>query len=439
MGTTILLGIISIGILIFIHELGHFLAARSTGIKVEVFSIGWGKGIVSFKWKDTKIQIGWIPFGGYCKLAGDSPRDEIQEKPYEYYSSSPYKRILVALGGPAFNYLFAIFLFTLIIIIGYEIKTYSNRIILARDSELTSISGQTPAQQAGLQDGDIIVEINGKPIRNWDDITEHIVRNALKPVQIKVRRDSQVYQTMAIPELDTETGRGLIGIQPWVEPVVGQVLPGEHAFHTGIQPGDRILSVDGKTILHYVDFYQAIKGKSGKDVEVIVERDGKPLTLQLVPELVDGYDSAGLIFKQLTYRSERYPPHIACAKGLIKSAEAVRDTVRGIVLVFSGKIQARKAAAGPIKLIYLSGVIAKEGFIYFLQVMSYISIAFFIMNLIPFPALDGSHIMISIYEITARKKPNLEVVHRIQTFGFLFLIVVLIFITMNDISSFFSK
>jgi len=410
MGTTILLGIISIGILIFAHELGHFLIARAAGMKVEVFSIGWGKGIVHFTWKETKIQIGWIPFGGYCKLAGDSPRDDIEHKPYEYYESSPIKRIFVALGGPVFNYILAMFLFSMIIIIGYEIKTYPNRIILARGNELVSSTGQTPAQRAGLQDGDVIVGINGKKVENWDDITEHIVRNALKTIEIDVERDGRLLKTAAVPELDKETGRGLIGI-----------------------------SVNGKPIAHYVDFYRVIKGKSATTVSVKIERNGSELTLQLIPELVDGYDSAGMFFQQITYRSENLPIPAAFGRGFVQSAEAVRDTVYGIFLVFSGKIQARKAVAGPAKLIYISGIIAKEGFVYFLQVMSYISIAFFIMNLIPFPALDGSHIAISVYELVARRKPNLEVVHRIQTFGFLFLIMVLIFVTMNDISSFFGK
>jgi regulator of sigma E protease len=439
MGTTILLGIISIGILIFVHELGHFLSASACGIKVEVFSIGWGKGLLSFRWRETKIQIGWIPFGGYCKLAGDSPRDDLKDKPYEYYSSSPYKRILVALGGPAFNYLLSIVLFTLIIVVGYVIQTYPNRIILAKATDLAAQSGQTPAQKAGLEDGDVIIEINGTPVKTWDDITEHIVRNALKPVELTILRDGRTLRTSVVPELERETGRGLIGIQPWVEPVVGKVLPGEPAAQAGFKPGDRILSVNGESIPHYVAFYRAIEGKSGKKVSVVIQRDGRELTLGLIPELADGHESAGLEFQQITYESQHYPIPIAFARGFMKSTEAVRDTVRGIYLVFSGKIQARKAVAGPARIIYLSGVIAKEGFVYFLQVMSYISIAFFIMNLIPFPALDGSHIVISLYEIVARKKPNLEVVHRIQTFGFLFLIMVLIFVTLNDISSFFTK
>lgn len=155
--------------------------------------------------------------------------------------------------------------------------------------------------------------------------------------------------------------------------------------------------------------------------------------------MVEGYDSAGLYFQQISYGSERYPLPEAFVRGFAKAGEGVRDTVRGIGLLFSGKIRARSAVAGPAKLIYLSGVIAKEGFVYFLQVMGYISIAFFIMNLIPFPALDGSHLVISAYEIVARRKPKIDVIYKIQTVGFVVLIVALVFITMNDIRSFFIK
>ena len=439
MSTTILLGLISIGILIFVHELGHFLMARLAGIRVEVFSIGWGKSVVSFMWKGTKIQLGWIPFGGYCKMAGDSPKDSTSGSPDEYYSSPPLGRIVVALGGPVFNYLFAVILFSLVVLIGYQVRTYSNRIILAKSVETVGTAKRTPAQTSGLRDGDVIVEIGGKPISNWDDITENIVRNALRPISIKVVRDGAPVALSAVPELDRETGRGVIGIHPWVEPVVGEVQNGEPAEAAGLKPGDRILSVDGVKIENHVDFYTAIQGKSGKAVPFAVDRGGNHLELYLIPRLVEGYDSAGLYFEQITYHSVRYPFPVSVWKGIVKSGDGVRDTVRGVLLLVGGKIRARSAVAGPAKLIYLSGMIAKEGFIYFLQVMSYISIAFFIMNLIPFPALDGSHLIIAVYEIFARKKPNLEVVQKIQTFGFIVLIAALALVTMNDIRGFFLK
>jgi len=437
MGTTILLGLISIGILIFIHELGHFLAARAAGIRVEVFSIGWGKGLLSFTWKETRIQVGWIPFGGYCKMAGDSPRDELKGETGEYYSSPPQRRILVALSGPLFNYLFAALLFIMIIMIGYEINTFPSRIVLADGDDVTLATGSTPAKAAGLRDGDVIVEIDGERIRNWDDVTENIVRNALKPIEIVVDRNGETVSTTVVPALDKETGRGLIGIHPWVEPVVGEILPDEAAQRAGLRVGDYILSVDGQEIQHHVDFYNELEGKAFQDVELTVEREGSIERIVLMPSKVDEYDSAGLVFKQISYRSERYPFPVSVGMGFLKSGEAVRDTVRGILFVFSGKIRARSAVAGPAKLIYLSGVIAREGFTYFLQVMSYISIAFFIMNLIPFPALDGSHIIIALWELVTRKRPNLNIIYRIQTFGFIVLIVALIFITMNDIRSFF--
>ena len=261
MSTTILLGIVSVGILIFVHELGHFLAARAAGIRVEVFSIGWGRGLVSFMWKGTRIQLGWIPFGGYCKMAGESPKDERAGSPDEFYSASPIRRILVALGGPVFNYLFASLLFVVIVGIGYQIKTYSNRIILAGGEEVDGAGGLTPARAAGLRDGDVIVEIDGRPIRHWDDITGNIVRNALRPITLRVRRGDELLSLQAVPELDKETGRGLIGIHPWVEPVVGEVRAGEAAQLAGLEAGDRIVSVDGIPVENHVDFYNAIKGK----------------------------------------------------------------------------------------------------------------------------------------------------------------------------------
>ena len=439
MSTTILLGLLSIGILIFVHELGHFLMARVAGIRVEVFSIGWGKSVVSFMWKGTKIQLGWIPFGGYCKMAGDSPKDSTSGSPDEYYSSPPLGRIVVALGGPVFNYLFAAILLSLVVLIGYQVRTYSNRIILAKSVETVGTAKRTPAQTSGLRDGDVIVEIGGKPISNWDDITENIVRNALRPISIKVARDGAPVALSVVPELDRETGRGVIGIHPWVEPVVGEVQNGEPAEAAGLKPGDRILSVDGVKIENHVDFYSAIQGKSGKAVPFAVDRGGNHLELYLIPRLVEGNDSAGLYFEQITYHSVRYPFPVSVWKGIVKSNDGVRDTVRGVLLLVGGKIRARSAVAGPAKLIYLSGMIAKEGFIYFLQVMSYISIAFFIMNLIPFPALDGSHLIIAVYEIFARKKPNLEVVQKIQTLGFIVLIAALALVTMNDIRGFFLK
>jgi len=218
---------------------------------------------------------------------------------------------------------------------------------------------------------------------------------------------------------------------------VGKVVEGGPADRAGFKEGDIIVSVDGKKIRNQIEFYEAIKGKSYYTVNVVVNRNGNLLTLKLFPEKVEEFDSPGFFFKQIKVRTPSYPFPDAVLKGVDKSVEALVDTIRGIGLLVSGKIKARTAIAGPAKLIYLSGVIAREGIVYFFQVMGYISIAFFIINLVPFPALDGSHITIALYEMITRRRPNLQLVHRIQTFGFLFLLVLLVFVTINDISSFF--
>ena len=438
MVSTIILGIISIGILIFVHELGHFLIARVVGIRVEVFSIGWGKGILLFKWKDTRIQLGFIPFGGYCKMAGDSAQDELTGKKDEYYSSPPINRVLVALGGPLFNFVFAFILFIVIMMVGYQINTYPNRIILARPNDIGENIKQTPAQRAGLKDGDMIVAIAGKNVKNWDDITENIVRNALRRIEITVIRDGKRLNLEAVPNIDKSSGRGVIGIYPWVDPVVGGTLAKSKAKELGLRKGDRIVSIDEIPINNQISFYNLLSERKGKKVSLIVNRDGKRISYNVFLKK-DSDVSLGIYFQQIKYHSPNYGVPKSIELGFGKSIQATKDTIRGMVLLFSGKIRAKTAIAGPAKIIYISGVIAKEGFVYFLQVMSYISIAFFIMNLIPFPALDGSHIVIALYEAIRRKKPNLEVIQKIQGIGFTLLILLLLFVTFNDISSFIKR
>jgi len=438
MASTIILGIVSIGILIFVHELGHFLVARIVGIKVEIFSIGWGKGIQLFRWKDTKIQLGFIPFGGYCKMAGDSASDNLTGSKEEYYSSPPINRILVALGGPFFNFFFAVLLFTVIMAVGYQITTYPNRIILANAQDISENAQVTPAQKAGLKNGDVIIAIDGRKVENWDDITENIIRNALKTIKVTVLRDGKELNIEVTPDIDKSTGRGIIGIYPWVDPVVGKVLANSDAKRLGIKPGDRIVSINRVPIKNQMDFYNILSKKKGQSISLEIDRNGKRFSYDI---LIGRNSDAtlGIYFKQIKLQSPRYGFPKSVELGAKKSIEATQDTIRGMVLLFGGKIKAKTAVAGPAKIIYLSGVIAKEGFVYFLQVMSYISIAFFIMNLIPFPALDGSHIVIALYEAIRRKRPNLEVIQKIQTIGFTLLILLLLFVTFNDISSFIKR
>ena len=196
--------------------------------------------------------------------------------------------------------------------------------------------------------------------------------------------------------------------------------------------------MDGMPIHNQVEFYHILSKKKGQSINLVIERNGKKLNY----DVLIGRNSdttLGIYFKQIKLHSPKYSLPESIELGVKKSLEATRDTVRGMILLFSGKIRAKTAVAGPAKIIYLSGVIAKEGFVYFLQVMSYISIALFIMNLIPFPALDGSHIMIALLEAVRKKKPNLEVIQRIQAIGFTLLILLSLFVTFNDISSFIKR
>jgi regulator of sigma E protease len=196
---TILFGIVGLGLMVFIHELGHFIAAKLNGVEVEVFSLGWGTKMVGFTRGGTTYQISWLPIGGYCKLKGDEMMRQalaegLAEMPKEkgsYYAAPPWRRIVIAAFGPVFNLVFAIVVFTLIWWAGFKVYSPDNRIILATDYTLDSFASTPPATAAGLKTGDRVTEIDGKPVRNFQDIIEGVSFSAGKTLNFSVERDPQ--------------------------------------------------------------------------------------------------------------------------------------------------------------------------------------------------------------------------------------------------------
>jgi regulator of sigma E protease len=171
----IVFGVIGFGIMVFVHELGHFLAAKRVGIQVETFSLGWGRKLVGFDYKGTNYRISMIPFGGYCRMKGEDPfRAEEADGKGGFFAAAPWKRIVVSAAGPTANVLFAVLVLTMIWWIGFKTYTESNRIVLASEYPLSGIQGETPASRAGLQTGDRITAVDGKPIANFQDLFEAV-------------------------------------------------------------------------------------------------------------------------------------------------------------------------------------------------------------------------------------------------------------------------
>jgi regulator of sigma E protease len=452
---TIVIGIVGLGLMVFVHELGHFVAAKMNGVDVEVFSLGWGTKLVGFTRGGTTYQISWFPVGGYCKMKGEASWRLAQESdlasvPKEkgsFPAAAPWRRIVISAFGPVFNVIFALLVFTAIWWVGFRVFSPDNRIVLATDYTLDSFASPPPATAAGLRTGDRVVGIDGAPVEKFQDIIERVSQSSNQRMVFTVERGGG--ETLRIPVtamLDKSTGAGRIGIYSWVDPVIDSVVPGSPAALSGLRHGDRIREVDGRQIRHSIDFYQALAGRPSK-VSVVYERGGTretaPLVLFSDEKKAQG---AGIDFALFVYRSPRVGPLGAVARSAEETLTTVSLTIKGIGLLFQG-VNLRSAVAGPLRITYYIGTAATSGFqmgigqgvVSFFRFLSFLSVALFLMNLLPIPAMDGGQILLFLVEAARGRPVRPRIVGRIQFVGFSLLIILSLFITFSDILFFLGR
>jgi regulator of sigma E protease len=449
---TIILGIIGLGIVILVHETGHFIAARLAGIEVEAFSIGWGKKLISWKRGKTEYRISLLPIGGYCKMKGEhllreawqEEKESIPKEPGSFFAAPPWKRILVSLSGPASNLFFAGLVFSIIWLAGFSIQTYGNRIILASDYAMAEDAfpgeGQLPADRAGLETGDRIVSIAGDEVEHYQDIQEAVVARPGETLPMTVERDGRHIRTEITPRMDPDTGIGRIGVYAWIDPVIGQVREGSAAAEAGLEPGDRIVRVAEEEIRHSIDAISAINRTEG-ETTLTVRGDGGTRTVSVdIPRTEGGAPDPGFSFALRDYRSERVGPFGALGRGFAEAGETLALTVKSIGMLFKG-INVRESLSGPIRITYYVGEVATEGFKLgigtgfsrLFRFLSFLSVAVFFMNLLPIPILDGGLIVLFVIEGLRGKPLKPKSVYRYQTIGITIIFGLLIFTTMNDV------
>jgi regulator of sigma E protease len=441
----IALGLLGLGVVVFVHELGHFLAARLVGIGVEAFSIGWGNPIFKKKIGDVEYRIGMFPIGGYCKMRGENEfqeayennRNAIEPVKGTFYGTHPLGRIVVSFAGPFFNLVFAILVFSIIWGIGFKVTTLENRIVLVSD-----INGgeRYPADAGGLLTGDRIVEINGKPVANYHDIQENIAVNPEKALALKVEREGKTMDLLVTPELDKSTGAGKIGVYFWTEPVVSAVAPGSPAAIAGLREGDRILRVNGQDFPYTVALLRILQDQPPV-LSLDLERDGRPLSADLVLSYTDtGPGDIGVAYKTIQYRTPVLNPLAAIVKGTGETWKTFVVSLRSLTLLFRG-IDLTQAVSGPVRITYMVGDIAAEGFgqsfgtgvSSMANFLALISIALCIMNLLPLPVLDGGMILLFIIEALKGHPLPPKTIHAFQTVGVVLIFGLMIFAVFGDI------
>ena len=445
--STLLATVVALGLLVTIHEYGHFWVARRCGIKVLRFSIGFGPALL--RWHDrrgTEYAIAAIPLGGYVKMLDEREAPVAEHELDQAFNRKSVKqRIAVVAAGPIANFLLAILAFWLVAVVG--ISTVA--------PVLGPVPAGTPAAQAGLHEGLEITSVDGSAIRSWHDINLQLIRRlgesgsielVAKPFaggaeqSYRLRLDNWLKGEEAPDPMEA---LGLTGWQPQIPPRIGQVAADGAAAEAGLQAGDLILSIDGKPVSDWlIDVVPAIQASAQQRLQLQVERGGSVVDIALTPrpkasgDVVVGYVGAGAEPVELPPNMQRqisYNPVVAVPVAMQKTWEMTALTLDSLWKMLTGLVSA-KNLSGPITIAKVAGASAKSGLESFLSFIAYLSISLGVLNLLPIPVLDGGHLVYYVAE-WIRGKPLSE---RIQTWGLqigLSLIVgVMLFAIYNDIS-----
>jgi len=428
--------LIMIGILITIHEFGHFIVAKMFGVKIEVFSIGFGPPIVKWKGKETVYQIAAIPLGGYVKMYGeDSMTEPVQgevdkqafEDPRSFHSKPRWQKILIALAGPLFNIILAVVLFSAVYMMGIKEPAYLNQPVVVGYVQPDSF----PAK-AGIKPFDKIIAVDGKPVKTWKDFTIMIGMKAGQTVVLTIERNGEkAFVPIKVPE---DITKDTIGISPVLPAKVGKVLPDTPAEKAGLKPGDEIIAVNGKPIRTWFEFVNYISSlKEQKPLNLMIKRGDKVFTVTVTPEWNDSLNKYVIgISPMMETITVKYPFTEATKKGFEKTWELtvmIGKVIKGLI---TGEVSF-KTLGGPIAIAQFSGQALESGLATYLFTIAFISLQLGYLNLLPIPVLDGGLIAILLIEMIIRRPLPEKAKEYLAYIGFALLGTLMIFVIFNDI------
>ena len=441
--TTLIATLIFLGILIFIHELGHFLAARHVGVRVEAFSVGFPPKLWGKKIGDTEYRISWIPVGGYVKLFGQNVYDENPDDPTNYASKTLFQRLYILTAGPLMNLLFALIFMPMVFWIGMETPAY-----LDDSPRIKDVKNGSYSQQLGIQANDEIIAVNGTFVKNWEEL--HKAMGRISPSESLVIDIDRGGNSIYIEGTGLGNYRsGSMGWSPYLAPIVGGFSSLSPAERAGIQVGDKITRINGLVISDWSDItpyvQKFMKGEdkkaksSGTTLTVEFERNSEVESLKVAPFFHSKYQLWILgMSRPKKFRSHSLGESVS--KGISSLWFMTSATFSFLGQIFKGE-GSIDDVGGPVKIGSAIGDAArkiledgfKKGISSLLSLMAFISLQLCILNLLPIPALDGGHILMLLVEKINGKPLTKAVRERTQMIGFSVLIFLMIFVTFNDV------
>ena len=420
-----------LGVMIFVHEWGHFIAAKLSGVKVEVFSFGFGPRLFGVKRGDTDYRLSALPFGGYVRMAGDNPIEERTGADYEFLSKPRWVRVVIACAGPAMNIIFAFLIFWGIFwLVGIPSEDY-----LRQPAQVAAVSHENPPA-SGVQSGDRIVDVNGVATPTWESVFEQLKNeqpNSAFTFTV-AHNNTQQKLTGTIPPppttIDTVLGYPLI---PAVADEIGIGTPAERA---GMHEGDKIIAMDGKPIVTWPQLVEGVRHSDGRPIQFTVLRDGKDISFDITPMRGMSIDGNSVwqvgVSPKVQEKFERQSLVSAGKVATVQTTVGMKEI--GMVLggLFTGKVKIRQLTS-VVGIARESGRAAKRGPVDLIWLMAIISLNLGLLNLLPIPILDGGHVLMLAIEGVLRRDLSLAVKERFVQVGLVFLLGIFAFVMYSDI------
>jgi len=371
----------ALGVIIFFHELGHHLVAKGFGMRVMTFSLGFGRRLWGFEWGGTDYRLSLVPLGGYVKLCGEHP-DEHTGEPGDFLSHPRWQRVLVYLAGPFMNAVLSIVLVTAVFMIGIEVPA-----LQSIPAVVGSIESGGPAELAGFEPGDRILEIDGKKVERWQEVLFHVMTSPERTIPVVFERQGSTRTVDLTPDLVPKYEFGTGGFYPKILPKISAVEEGRPASEAGFEVGDEVRKVDGRGVVTTADFAAYIEARPGERVVVEVRRADEMIEIEVVPGLVtlaDGREVGRIGVGLSAAVNRKLPLGEAFVESLHHNWDIVKQTVMVIGKIFQRQIKARSALSGPIEIAAISGEAARTGFPHLLYLMGFVLLVALMVAVIGF-------------------------------------------------------
>ncbi len=427
--TSVFAFVFVLGVLVFVHELGHFMMARRVGVRVLTFSLGFGPKLLKFRRGDTEYCVSAIPLGGYVKMAGENADDRRTGADDEFVSKTKWQRFQVLVMGPVMNVVLAIVVIWVVLLQGVEVPVFEDQ-----PAVVGRVVPDSPAERAGIRVGERITSVAGRVTETWDQLIVAVLPRAQREISVVVRDSGGAERTVRLtPDAQTDFEMGDIGVGPIMQPQVrGLTLSSTRASDAGILVGDVIEAIDGEPATSET-LIKTINEHAGTPLTLTVRRPGGAHDLVVTPELVGDVGLIGVALSPYEVRVIEPGPIEAVQLSLARNYEwsgLIFQTIWGLLTAETSPRQ----LVGPVGIAQLSGGAAAAGWIALFNLMAMISLNLGIINLLPIPVLDGGHILILALEGVTRRDFSVRVKERMLLVGFVILMMLMVTVIYNDLT-----